>query len=166
MLEIICCRKGVDWELPEEEAVLDEWVYHCFENGESGKLVGDHEEIDMQQFERMIKVGLWCIQYEPSLRPSIKMVLHMMEGSVDVPIPPNFFTDSFASESATTLVLLAFHSNLQPLFLNKFLQLMIKYLVSHAHGSASDITSFTATCASEAQITLFQFFSTAVSRGP
>ncbi|KAF3440228.1 hypothetical protein FNV43_RR18511 [Rhamnella rubrinervis] len=58
----------VDWNLPEEEAVLDEWVYRCFENGELAT-VGD-EEIDMQHFERMIKVGLWCIQYEPSLRPT------------------------------------------------------------------------------------------------
>ncbi|KAF3440556.1 hypothetical protein FNV43_RR18840 [Rhamnella rubrinervis] len=37
---------GVDWNLPEEEAILDEWVCRCFENGELGKLVGD-EEIDM-----------------------------------------------------------------------------------------------------------------------
>ncbi|KAF3440233.1 hypothetical protein FNV43_RR18516 [Rhamnella rubrinervis] len=78
---------GVDWNLPEEEAILDEWVYRCFENGELGQLVGE-EEIDMQHFERMIKVGLWCIQYEPSLRPTIKMVLHMLEGLLDVPIPP------------------------------------------------------------------------------
>ncbi|KAF3440553.1 hypothetical protein FNV43_RR18837 [Rhamnella rubrinervis] len=87
LLEIICCRRGVDWNLPEEEAVLDEWVYRCFENGELGQLVGD-EEIDMHYFERMIKVGLWCIQYEPSLRPTIKMVVHMLEGLLDVPIPP------------------------------------------------------------------------------
>ncbi|KAB2616948.1 G-type lectin S-receptor-like serine/threonine-protein kinase RLK1 [Pyrus ussuriensis x Pyrus communis] len=88
LLEIICCRRNVDWSLPDEEAILDELAYHCFETGELGKLVGE-EEVNTRQFERMLKVGLWCIQDEPSLRPSMKKVLLMLEGTVDIPIPPN-----------------------------------------------------------------------------
>ncbi|XP_008245126.1 PREDICTED: G-type lectin S-receptor-like serine/threonine-protein kinase RLK1 [Prunus mume] len=88
LLEIICCRRNVDWSLPEEEAILDELAYNCFEKGELGKLAGD-EEIERRQFERMIKVGLWCIQDEPSLRPSMKKVLLMLEGTVDIPTPPS-----------------------------------------------------------------------------
>jgi serine/threonine protein kinase len=57
LLEIVCCRRNVDWSLPEEEAILDELAYHYFESGELGKLVGD-EEIDRRQLERMVKVGL------------------------------------------------------------------------------------------------------------
>ncbi|KAF8018606.1 hypothetical protein BT93_H3487 [Corymbia citriodora subsp. variegata] len=34
LLEIICGRRSVDWSLPEEEAILEEWVYHCFQAGE------------------------------------------------------------------------------------------------------------------------------------
>ncbi|KAM1973458.1 hypothetical protein ACFX16_020144 [Malus domestica] len=88
LLEIICCRRNVDWNLPEEEAVLDELAYPCFESGEHGKLVGE-QEVDTRQFERMIKVALWCIQDEPSLRPSMKKVLLMLEGTVEIPIPPS-----------------------------------------------------------------------------
>ncbi|VVA38416.1 PREDICTED: G-type lectin S-receptor [Prunus dulcis] len=88
LLEIICCRRNVDWSLPEEEAILDELASHCFEKGELGKLAGD-EEIERRQFERMIKVGLWCIQDEPSLRPAMKKVLLMLEGTVDIPTPPS-----------------------------------------------------------------------------
>ncbi|ONI01880.1 hypothetical protein PRUPE_6G164400 [Prunus persica] len=88
LLEIICCRRNVDWSLPEEEAILDELACNCFEKGELGKLAGD-EEIERRQFERMIKVGLWCIQDEPSLRPSMKKVLLMLEGTVDIPTPPS-----------------------------------------------------------------------------
>ncbi|BFG35217.1 hypothetical protein CerSpe_214910 [Prunus speciosa] len=88
LLEIICCRRNVDWSLPEEEAILDELASLCFEKGELGKLAGD-EEIERRQFERMIKVGLWCIQDEPSLRPSMKKVLLMLEGTVDIPTPPS-----------------------------------------------------------------------------
>ncbi|KAB2616955.1 G-type lectin S-receptor-like serine/threonine-protein kinase RLK1 [Pyrus ussuriensis x Pyrus communis] len=77
LLEIICCRRNVDWSLPEEEA-----------SGELGKLVGE-QEVDTRQFERMIKVALWCVQDEPSLRPSMKKVLLMLEGTVEIPIPPS-----------------------------------------------------------------------------
>ncbi|XP_050380836.1 G-type lectin S-receptor-like serine/threonine-protein kinase LECRK3 isoform X2 [Argentina anserina] len=88
LLEIVCCRRNVDWSLPQEEAILDELVYHYFESGELSKLIRD-EEINVRQFERVIKVALWCMQDEPSLRPSMKKVLLMLEGTVDIPIPPN-----------------------------------------------------------------------------
>jgi hypothetical protein len=88
LLEIICCRKSVDHDLSEEEAILEEWVYHCFESGELGKLV-NNEVVDKKQLERMVKVGLWCILDEPSLRPSMKKVLLMLEGTVDIPTPPS-----------------------------------------------------------------------------
>ena len=88
LLEIICRRKNVDWSISEEEAILEEWVYNCFESGEVCKLVGD-EEVDKRQLDRMVKVGLWCILDEPSLRPTMKKVLLMLEGTVDIPVPPS-----------------------------------------------------------------------------
>ncbi|XWS29411.1 hypothetical protein CRYUN_Cryun24cG0027300 [Craigia yunnanensis] len=89
VLEIICCRRSVDWSLHEEEAVLEEWVYHCFQAGELQKLVEDAEEVDEKQLERMVRVGLWCILEEPTLRPSMKKVLLMLEGTVEIPVPPS-----------------------------------------------------------------------------
>ena len=47
------------------------------------------KEVDKKQLERMVKVGLWCILDDSSLRPSIKNVLLMQEGTVDIPIPPS-----------------------------------------------------------------------------
>nr|POE81309.1 g-type lectin s-receptor-like serine/threonine-protein kinase lecrk3 [Quercus suber] len=88
LLEIISCRKGADYNVLEEEAILEEWAYHCFECGELGKLVGD-KKVDKKQLERITKVALWCILYEPSLRPSIKKVLQMLEGTVDILDPPS-----------------------------------------------------------------------------
>ncbi|KAL3728912.1 hypothetical protein ACJRO7_033490 [Eucalyptus globulus] len=87
LLEIICGRKRVDSNLPEEEAVLEDWVNHCFQVGELDKLV-HYQTIDQKQLERMVKVALLCIQEEPALRPSMRKVLLMLEGTVDVPIPP------------------------------------------------------------------------------
>ena len=73
----------MDWNLPEEEeAILEEWAYHCFKTYELGKLVGA-KEVDKRQSERMVKVGLWCILDDPSLHPSIKKVLLMLEGTIE-----------------------------------------------------------------------------------
>ncbi|ESR41070.1 hypothetical protein CICLE_v10027387mg, partial [Citrus x clementina] len=88
LLEIICCRRCLDQNLPEDQVILEEWVYQCFENGNLGQLIED-EDVDKKQLERMIKVALWCILDEPSLRPSMKKVLLMLEGTMDIPIPPN-----------------------------------------------------------------------------
>ncbi|KAJ6775222.1 G-TYPE LECTIN S-RECEPTOR-LIKE SERINE/THREONINE-PROTEIN KINASE LECRK3 [Salix purpurea] len=63
-------------------------------DGDLDKLVDD-EDIEKKQLDRMVKVGLWCTLDEPSLRPSMKKVLLMLEGTVEIPIPPSpssFFT--------------------------------------------------------------------------
>ncbi|KAI3427492.1 uncharacterized protein J3R85_009543, partial [Psidium guajava] len=87
LLEIICGRRSVDWSLPKEEALLEELVYYRFQAGELDKLV-DYKTIDKKELERMVTVALWCILEEPSLRPSTRKVLLMLEGTLDVPIPP------------------------------------------------------------------------------
>ncbi|KAF7129294.1 hypothetical protein RHSIM_Rhsim10G0140000 [Rhododendron simsii] len=89
LLEIVCGRKCLDWSHREDEAVLEDWVYDCYEAREMEKLVGEEEEVDMRKLERMVKVGLWCIQDEPSLRPLMKKVLLMIEGTVYIPTPPS-----------------------------------------------------------------------------
>ncbi|KAM7523566.1 hypothetical protein LguiA_013468 [Lonicera macranthoides] len=88
LLEIISRRRSLDMSLDEEEAILVEWVYQCFQGGEFGKIVGE-EIVDKRQIDRMVKIGLWCIQDEPSIRPSMKKVLLMLEGTVEIPIPPS-----------------------------------------------------------------------------
>nr|GMC57953.1 G-type lectin S-receptor-like serine/threonine-protein kinase LECRK3 [Ipomoea batatas] len=88
LLELITRRKSVDWSLSEDEAVLEEWVYSCFDAGEVSKVVGE-EEVEKKQVERLVKIAIWCTQEEPSLRPSMKKVLLMLEGTVDIPVPPS-----------------------------------------------------------------------------
>jgi hypothetical protein len=56
--------------------------------GELYKLVED-ENVDMKTLERMLKVGLWCIQEDPALRPPMKNVILMLEGTMDIATPPS-----------------------------------------------------------------------------
>ncbi|GFY98966.1 hypothetical protein Acr_13g0003670 [Actinidia rufa] len=43
---------------------------------------------DWNKVEWFLKVGLWCIQEDPSLRPTMKKVTQMLEGVVEVEVPP------------------------------------------------------------------------------
>ncbi|KAD2804429.1 hypothetical protein E3N88_37806 [Mikania micrantha] len=89
LFNILCCRRNVDNSLSDSEAILEEWVYECYEAGELLKLVDYDEDVELKRLEQMVKIGLWCIQEEPSLRPSMKRVVLMLEGTVKIPLPPN-----------------------------------------------------------------------------
>ncbi|KAL7218075.1 hypothetical protein ACSBR2_011363 [Camellia fascicularis] len=94
LLEVICCRRNIEVNVSNaDEIILSTWVYKCFLGGELYKLVEDEwdEEIraDLKTLERMVKVGLWCVQDDPGLRPSIKNVILMLEGTMNIPFPPH-----------------------------------------------------------------------------
>ncbi|MFQ6647488.1 hypothetical protein Gotur_020713, partial [Gossypium turneri] len=90
LLEIICCRRNIEVEgRSADEILLSTFVYNCFVGGELNKLVEGEEEVDMKMVERFVKVGLWCIQDDPNLRPLVKNVILMLEGTMNVPIPPS-----------------------------------------------------------------------------
>ncbi|KAG7982941.1 hypothetical protein I3843_04G079100 [Carya illinoinensis] len=88
LFEILCCRRNIELGISsDDEMILSDWIYQCFLAGELEKIV-KWEEVDKTTLENMIKAGLWCIQDEPALRPSMKSVLLMLEGITDVSVPP------------------------------------------------------------------------------
>ena len=88
LLEIVCCRKSIEVNVSADEIILSNWVFKCFVAGELAKLVED-ENVDFMTLERVVKVGLWCVQEDPALRPSMKNVILMLEGKINIPIPPS-----------------------------------------------------------------------------
>jgi serine/threonine protein kinase len=101
LLEIICCRKSVVlMESGEEEkAILTDWVCDCYMEGRIDVLVENDQEAleDIGRLEKWIKIAIWCIQEHPEMRPTMRMVMQMLEGVVQVPNPPSPF--SFSSIS-------------------------------------------------------------------
>ncbi|KAK9949928.1 hypothetical protein M0R45_005437 [Rubus argutus] len=88
LLELVCCRRNLDVTVRDEEIILSSWVYKCFVSRELHKLTVGGEEVNKKSLENMVKVGLWCIQDEPALRPSMKSVVLMLQGITDISIPP------------------------------------------------------------------------------
>ncbi|CAO2837222.1 unnamed protein product [Amaranthus hypochondriacus] len=90
LLEIISCRRCVCMDISDEAAILTDWAYDCYQSNKLGILVnGDMEATsDMQELERVTMVALWCIQEDPSQRPTMKRVTQMLEGVTKVTSPP------------------------------------------------------------------------------
>ena len=89
LLEIVCCKKNIDVNASTvEEIVLSSWVYKCFATRQLNKLVIGEEEVDKMSLEKMVKVGLWCIQDEPVFRPFMKSVALMLEGITEILVLP------------------------------------------------------------------------------
>lgn len=92
LLELICCKKNFDANAENDDMmILADLAYDSFRDGKLSLLVEDDVEAldDMKKVERFVMTAIWCIQEDPSLRPTMKKVILMLEGSVDVPIPPD-----------------------------------------------------------------------------
>ncbi|CAK8560102.1 unnamed protein product [Lathyrus sativus] len=92
LLEIISCRRCVQEmdDENEEKAILTDWAYDCYKDGAVDALVeGDNEALDdREKLEKLVMIALWCVQEDPYLRPTMRNVVHMLEGTVEVQVPP------------------------------------------------------------------------------
>lgn len=89
LLEIICCQKSVDMDT-EERMILADWAYDYYRGGKVKDLVeGDAESNEKVKIDKFFLVAIWCIQEDPFLRPTMRKVIQMLEGVVEVPSPPS-----------------------------------------------------------------------------
>jgi len=92
LLEIICCRKNVEHEnLSEEKRILTDWAYDCYKANNLDLLLENECEVlnDMSRVGKFVMIAIWCTQEDPSLRPTMKKVMLMLEEIVEVAIPPS-----------------------------------------------------------------------------
>ncbi|XP_058723448.1 G-type lectin S-receptor-like serine/threonine-protein kinase LECRK1 [Vicia villosa] len=102
LLEIICSRKNIeDDTVSEEKRILIDWAYDCYKTGRMDILLENEYEADkdMSRFEKFVMISIWCTQEDPSLRPPMKKVLLMLEGIVEVEIPPNPYLYGSSNQS-------------------------------------------------------------------
>ncbi|KAK4607325.1 hypothetical protein RGQ29_001235 [Quercus rubra] len=92
LLELVCCRKHFEAEEQDEKLmILADWAYDCYTDRKLDLLVENDEEAihDLKTVKKYVMIAIWCIQEDPLLRPTMKKVVQMMEGAVEVSVPPN-----------------------------------------------------------------------------
>ncbi|KAD2805736.1 hypothetical protein E3N88_39113 [Mikania micrantha] len=98
VLEMIGTRKHN--KVSTSEAFFPDWIYKQVEVGSDLKEYGVKTEGEVELARKMMMVGLWCIQYHPSDRPSIDKVVEMLEGSFEsLQVPPRRFWASPTSSN-------------------------------------------------------------------
>uniref|UniRef100_A0A2N9ES55 non-specific serine/threonine protein kinase n=1 Tax=Fagus sylvatica TaxID=28930 RepID=A0A2N9ES55_FAGSY len=90
-LEIACGRKPVEPMAEPSKVRLVEWVWDLYGKGQSLEAVdkGLNMEFDEQQIERLMVVGLWCCHPDPTIRPSIKQVINVLNFEAPLPNLPS-----------------------------------------------------------------------------
>ncbi|XP_042980642.1 LEAF RUST 10 DISEASE-RESISTANCE LOCUS RECEPTOR-LIKE PROTEIN KINASE-like 2.1 isoform X2 [Carya illinoinensis] len=97
ILEIVGGRKNIDIEGDRTSEIhIPHWIYKRLELDEDLSLQGlVMNEEDRKSAKKMIIVGLWCIQIDPSNRPTMGRVVDMLEGSSEyLQVPPKPFLSS------------------------------------------------------------------------
>lgn len=97
LLEIVGGRRNMDPDILDDRKIyFPEWVHREIESGDIAELLDKDlliervvaRTIDAEQVKVLCRVALWCIQEEVSKRPTMKLVLDMLEGMVPVERPP------------------------------------------------------------------------------
>jgi serine/threonine protein kinase len=94
LLEVVGGRKNVENKVENTSQVyFPEWIYNFLEQKEDLRVLIEDDE-DAKIAKRLAIVGLWCIQWHPANRPSMKVVTQMLEGRNELTMPPNPFAST------------------------------------------------------------------------
>ncbi|XP_075659923.1 L-type lectin-domain containing receptor kinase IX.1-like [Castanea sativa] len=90
-LEIACGRKPVDPRAEPSKVRLVEWVWDLYGNGQLLEAVDKRlgMEFDEGQIKSLMVVGLWCCHPDPTSRPSIRQVMHVLKFEASLPNLPS-----------------------------------------------------------------------------
>ncbi|XP_004498418.3 rust resistance kinase Lr10-like isoform X1 [Cicer arietinum] len=65
------------------------WIYNQLIEEREIEILGDATDEDKSNVKKMFIIALWCIQLNPSDRPSMERVIEMLEGDIEnIKIPP------------------------------------------------------------------------------
>ncbi|XP_042473060.1 rust resistance kinase Lr10-like isoform X2 [Zingiber officinale] len=92
LLEMIGGRRKMDEsDESSRQIYFPEWIYQQLKQGGELGLVTDTDE-DVEIAKKLTKIALWCAQWRPVERPSMKLVVQMLGASQEnLPMPPNPF---------------------------------------------------------------------------
>ena len=95
LLEMVGGRKNFDVNMETTSQIyFPDRIYNLLEQKEDLRVYVE-DSGDAKLAKKLAIVGLWCIQWHPTDRPSVKSVVQMLEGKGDkLTIPPNPFAST------------------------------------------------------------------------
>ena len=105
LLEMVAGRKNTNTITGEENlhVLYPDWIHDLLEGGDIQ--IPIDEEGDFRIPKKMAIVGLWCIQWQPMHRPSMKTVIQMLQGDEDkLKVPSNPFGPTTSTNSTASIV--------------------------------------------------------------
>ncbi|KZV17194.1 putative receptor-like protein kinase [Dorcoceras hygrometricum] len=100
LLEMVGGRKNMDHSATTSQVYFPQWIYNRLIRGED---MPEHMEVEGDECKiarQLTVVGLWCIQWCPADRPSMKTVVQMLEGDGGcLAVPPSPFPATSAPNS-------------------------------------------------------------------
>jgi len=105
LMEMASKRKNLNSEAEHSSQLyFPFWIYDQLGKEEEIEIENVAEE-DMKIVKKMIMVALWCIQLKPNDRPSMSIVVEMLEGdieSLEMPPEPTMYPDEVILRDETT----------------------------------------------------------------
>ncbi|KAJ8541661.1 hypothetical protein K7X08_002477 [Anisodus acutangulus] len=91
LLEIVSGKRNFEVSEETNRKKCSLWAYEEFERGNTEAIIDkklSNQEMNMEQAIRAIRVSFWCIQEQPSQRPTMGKVVQMLEGVMEIDRPP------------------------------------------------------------------------------
>ncbi|XP_051224074.1 G-type lectin S-receptor-like serine/threonine-protein kinase SD2-5 [Lolium perenne] len=87
IMEIISGRKNIDNSQPEENVQLINLLREKAQNNQLIDLIDKHSDDMLSQHEevvQMMKLAIWCLQHDSIQRPSMAIVIKVLEGAISI----------------------------------------------------------------------------------
>ncbi|XP_004498420.1 rust resistance kinase Lr10-like [Cicer arietinum] len=104
LLEIVGGRKNTSTKTTTSEenfqVLYPDWIHTLLEGGDIQ--ISIDEDGDFRIAKKLAIIGLWCIQWQPMHRPSMKTVVQMLQGDGEkLKVPSNPFIASSSTYTST-----------------------------------------------------------------
>ncbi|WJX62228.1 hypothetical protein P8452_47247 [Trifolium repens] len=87
LLEVACGRRPIEPKALQEELVLVDWVWERYKEGRILEVVDPklNGNLDESEVVMVLKLGLICSNDVPIIRPSMRHVMRILDGEVELP---------------------------------------------------------------------------------
>ncbi|KAG5581974.1 hypothetical protein H5410_052601 [Solanum commersonii] len=113
-LEIVCGRKPIDPKSEEHQVNIIEWAWRLYGMGNLSEAVDPRlsSELNEQEVEHLLIVGLWCAHPDNNCRPSIRQSIQVLNFEAPLPtLPPNMPVPIYCSYESITSLASPYDSN-------------------------------------------------------